>query len=144
MVTERAKHIFQSVESDFKLNISTAWIDYEWALRHAIVKSYPNLVLKAFWYQFCLAIRRKCKMVPDFYETIWSNNPASSHFHQLLCLPLLKANDILEGFNILKQTVHGLVPMRAVSPSSVEKDQITFPLIGDCLENSARSTIMNL
>lgn len=106
MTTKRAnhiyEHIFRVIENDFKLNITKAWIDYEVALRDAISKIYPHIVLKGFWYQFCLAIRRKCKHIPDFYETIWSND-ASSLFHQFLCLPLFKENEIFEGYSILKR-----------------------------------------
>lgn len=106
MATERSQkiygHIFQSLEDDFKLNTSEAWIDYELALRDAIMICYPRVILKAFWYQFCLAVRRKCKTVPYLYESVWSKS-LSSLFHQFLCLPLLQANEIFEGINILKR-----------------------------------------
>lgn len=108
LVTERAFQVYddilQIIQKDFKLNVSAAYIDYDLSLRDVMVKCYPRVTLKAFWYQFCLAIRRKCQLVPHLYESIW-NDHSSELFHQFLCLPLLEENEILEGVNILKQKV---------------------------------------
>ncbi len=134
MATERAKHVyehmFQSIENEFHLRIEKAWVDYELALRDAIMLCYPNITIAAFWYQFNLAIRRKCKLIPNLYESIWLAN-ASSTFHQFLCLPLLREGDIADGFNVLKRTASTVEPMRdvinIVESLIVEKESRIFP-----------------
>lgn len=106
MLSERDKiaykHALQIIEEKFHLQISKAWIDYDLALRNAIASIYPSVVMAAFWYQFCYAIRRKCKLIEQFYENVYLSN-ASHLFHQVLCLPLLPQSQVSEGIAIMKR-----------------------------------------
>lgn len=136
MTTERAnhiyEHIFRVIENDFKLKITKAWIDYEVALRDAISKIYPHIVLRGFWYQFCLAIRRKCKQIPDFYETIWSND-ASSLFHQFLCFvsdALVDVSGFVNVFFFGFLFVHAL----ALCPYALHSKHLILLLLNLCFD----------
>lgn len=84
-----------------------------WILKNALIQFYPSVKLSAFWYQFALAIRRKCKTIPNLYESIWMDD-TSSLIHQFLCLPLLKQSDVADGLNILKRNANDIESIKPV------------------------------
>lgn len=94
--------LFSIIEQKFHLNPIRAWVDYERALREGMKTTYPQMIIRAFWFQFCLAIRRKSKTIPQLFESLWQNANANVLYHKLLALPLLPATDINNAFNTLK------------------------------------------
>lgn len=67
------EHLLHTIEDNWNLNIGKAWVDYDRYLRQALFQMYPNISISAFWYQYCLAVRRRCKKIPNFFEFLWSN-----------------------------------------------------------------------
>lgn len=92
----------QTIQLEWSLNITKGYIDYEKCLRNAIRREYPAIQIKSFWFQFCLAIRRKCKTIPNFYEYLWENPIANILYHKYLCLALLPETETAAGFEYLK------------------------------------------
>lgn len=71
-------------------------------LRKAINEFYPGATLHGCWYHFCAAVRRKFLSL-DMYELISKFPAAKLICRMLLCLPLLPAESIYNGYNIVKQ-----------------------------------------
>lgn len=73
-MTDRKQATFQrildEIESKWRLNLTNAWVDYERSLRNVIRSQYPDIDIKAFWFQYCCAIRRKCKTFQNFFENL--------------------------------------------------------------------------
>lgn len=96
------KHAFEIIEEEWQLQMSKTWIDYDSALRNALINIYPAVDMNAHWNQFCYAMRRKCKLIDQFYESVYLSN-ASHLFHQVLCIPLLPENLIVDAEEIMKR-----------------------------------------
>lgn len=96
------ERLISIIQEKWNLNLTKAWVDCERSLRNAIMKAYPQIEVRAFWYQYCLAVRRKCKSVDQFFEFIWENAEANVLYHKLLCLALLPLSEIVSAFNLLK------------------------------------------
>lgn len=92
-----------TIQLKWSLNITKGYIDYEKCLRNAIRKEYPAIEIKSFWFQYCLAVRRKCKTIPHFYEYLWEHPIANILFHKYLCLALLPETETAAGYEYLKE-----------------------------------------
>lgn len=106
MLTDRNQSTYERVismiEDKWSLNLTKTWVDYERTLRNAVTKCYPQIEIRAFWYQYCLAVRRKCNAVNGFYEFVWDNPLANVLYHKFLCLALLPQSHIIPALNLLK------------------------------------------
>lgn len=96
-------HILKYVEEKWELRPIITWIDYEKSLRSAFFKIHPMANTKGHWYQFMLAVRRKCKTLQNFFDFLWGNTEAAVLYHQFLCLPFMPKEHIKESFSYLKQ-----------------------------------------
>lgn len=94
--------VINEIESKWHLNLTKAWVDYERNLRNAIRNKYADIDMKGFWFQFCIACRRKCKAFDNFFEHLWANPRSSVLYHQYLCLPLIPQSEIGSAFQYLK------------------------------------------
>lgn len=105
-MTQRNKEafdiVFRQIEEKLNLQITKAWVDFEKSLRSSLYQTYPNLAMKCYWYQYCLAIRRKAKTIIGFYERTFEDNHMKDLFHQFLCLPFLTKDKVSAAFDYLK------------------------------------------
>lgn len=105
-MTDRKESSYERVigviESKWHLNLSKVWIDYERDLRNVIKRTYADINMKGFWFQFCIAVRRKCKTFNNFFEHLWIDSPSRVLYHQYLCLPLLPRSEVGSAFQYLK------------------------------------------
>lgn len=52
-----------------------------------------------------VAVRRKASQIPGFFDEIWRSEAKKQFFHKILALPLMKENDILSSFAMLKDEI---------------------------------------
>lgn len=76
--------------------------DYEKALRNGFSNVVPNLHMSACWFHFTQACKRKAMKLPKMIKSIRADKKAESIYRQLLCLPLLPAQEIEGAFAMLK------------------------------------------
>lgn len=105
------KSAFQSIEEKWHFQMSKVWIDYDLQLRNAVADVHPRVIMSAFWYQFCYAMRRKCKIILHFYENVYLSN-ASHLFHQVLCIPLMPQNKIADAVVLMKRKCGVFPPLQ--------------------------------
>lgn len=100
------KAVFRYVEDNiFKLQPARFMADFEAAMRKAIADLYPNTKINGCWYHFSVAVRRKALSF-GLHNLIKNHFDAWSVYKKLLCLPLLPAKKIVQGFEIIvEQTV---------------------------------------
>lgn len=97
------KEIFNFIEKNLiKLLPAQFMTDFEAGLRKAINEFYPVATLHGCWFHFCAAVRRKFLSL-DLYGLISKFPAAKLIYRMLLCLPLLPAESIYNGYNIVKQ-----------------------------------------
>lgn len=81
--------------------------DFENGLRKAIVTCYSNVRLRGCWYHYCAAIPRKS--LSHNLRGLVKDNPSAISIHrQMLSIPLLPAESIEEGYQIVKQNASDL------------------------------------
>lgn len=97
------ERIVQTIQLKWNLDIEKGYIDYEKALRNAIRKEYPAIEIKGCWFQYCLAVRQKCKTFTRLFEYLWEHPTANILYHKFLCLALLPDTDTAAGFEYLKR-----------------------------------------
>lgn len=89
-----------SEDNVFKLKPARFMADFEAAMRKAIVDFYPEATVSGCWYHFCAAVRRKALSF-GLHDLIKNDFNAWSVYKKLQCLPLLPADNIVEGFEII-------------------------------------------
>lgn len=88
--------------------------DYESAMRQGLKNVFPNNKLHACWFHYCQAVKRKCESYPDLKHYVVKDKLVSRLYHKFLALPLLPAESISEGFEIIVEEVNCLCqPMQA-------------------------------
>lgn len=101
--TELYKEIFDFIEKKLiQLKPAQFMTDFEAGLRKAINEFYPDAILYGCWYHFCSAVRRKF-MSLDMYELISKVPAAKLIYRMILSVPLLPAELICKGYNIVKE-----------------------------------------
>lgn len=104
--TEEAyTHLLQYIESEIiSLRPTSFMTDYEEAMRNAIRKTYPGTQLYGCWFHFCQAVKRHGSQLRSGFMVAMRNNAESAKlYYELLCLPLLPHQYIINVFNIIKQ-----------------------------------------
>lgn len=76
--------------------------DYEKAPRTVLKKMFPLAELRACWFHFTQAVRRRAAKMPHVFTLIRHDLSAKKAFYKLLSLPLLKPEQIWDGFEIVR------------------------------------------
>ncbi|XP_017471276.1 PREDICTED: uncharacterized protein LOC108362698 [Rhagoletis zephyria] len=96
-------HVLQYIQSNiFDMKPTTFTTDFEYGLRKALSQIYPQTKLKTCWFHFTQAVRRNASKLPNFMSKLNKDNDAKKLFRKFLILPLLKPDDILIGYQNLK------------------------------------------
>lgn len=100
---EAYSHLIKYINTDL-IDIQPASIitDYEVAMRNALRLAYPDADMKACWFHHCQAVKRHGSQISGFMAVARKTSKAADIYYQLLCLPLLPANEITTVFNIIK------------------------------------------
>lgn len=97
--------VFDFIENKlFHLHPSAFMTDFEWGLRNAIEKKYPQAQLRGCWYHFCSALRKNA-LKHGLFSILKKNPNAKYVLKCLMCLPLLPDNCIQEGYIYIKSIV---------------------------------------
>lgn len=93
------KAVFKYIEDNiFKLKPTRFMADFEAAMRKAITEFYPSAILHGCWFHFCAAIRKRALSL-GFYALMKENSAAWTILKMLMCLLLLPADKIVDGFH---------------------------------------------
>lgn len=110
--TEQAyTHLFQCINAEIiDLQPTSFMTDYEVAMRNALRHVYPDAQMFSCWFHFCQAVKRHGSQIGGFLLAARSNTESSKIYYQLLCLPLLPPEHIVNVFKMIKmeaKAVHG-------------------------------------
>lgn len=108
--TELYERIFKYIEKNiFKLQPARFMADFESGLRKAIKNCYPYVALNGCWYHYCCSIRRRLVSI-HMHQFIENHHEARIIYRKLLSLPLLPAQSIVGGFDMIKAEAkaHGI------------------------------------
>lgn len=94
--------VIQKVEEKWSLQVTQVWVDFERELRSAINHTYPESVVKSFWYHYCNAVQRKAKTIHSFFERTYTDAAADILFHQFMCMPFVPTDKSKQAFDYLK------------------------------------------
>lgn len=101
--TECYTALFQFIEKKiFKMEPAEIITDFEGGIRKAIKKCYKRTTLRGCWYHFCAALRKKCYKL-GLHSILKSNFDAEKLYQQLMSLPLLPAENFIEGYSYIKK-----------------------------------------
>lgn len=96
------ERVFAYIEKNiFKLNPTQFMCDFETGLRAAIRKFYPNTPMHGCWFHYSQRIRSR-HMKSNMYRLITEDFYARRIYRKMLRLPLLPAENILEGYESIK------------------------------------------
>lgn len=76
--------------------------DYETGLRAAIRKFWPGVKLRGCWFHFCKNINKRCRKL-NMSRLLKKNSRAKRIKKALMSLPLLPAEQIIEGYECVKR-----------------------------------------
>lgn len=102
--TEEAyTHLIQYINTEL-IDIQPASImtDYEVAMRNALRLAYPNANMNGCWFYHCQAVKQHGSQIAGFMAVARKNTKSAQIYYQLLCLPLLPANEIITVFMDIK------------------------------------------
>lgn len=101
--TEAYTAVYQFIENNItSLNCKQFMTDFELAMRNGLRDCYPNAARLTCWFHFCQAVRRRATQTPHFIDLINSSAPAMLIYRQIMCLPLLRSDLIIDAFENLK------------------------------------------
>lgn len=96
-------HLFRCIDDEIlPLNPSSFMTDYEVAMRNALGTVYPEAQMYGCWFHFCQAVKRHASQIGGFLVAARSNNESAEIYYDLLCLPLLPPQYIINVFNLIK------------------------------------------
>lgn len=100
---ESYKALFEYIEKEiFKLKPVEFMTDYEDGMRLAIKKHWPTVTIRGCWFHYSKAILKRCRKL-GLAKLLKENDNAKAIKKQLAALPLLPANQIEEGFTVIKK-----------------------------------------
>lgn len=76
--------------------------DYEFALRNALHRVYPHCIRRPSHFHLVQSARRHALSLPQFFQTINADTLQCRLFHKFMHLPLLPAEKMAEGFELLR------------------------------------------
>lgn len=89
-------------ENIFQLERDQFMTDYEEGMRSAISNHWKGVEIRGCWFHLCRALwRRACKLGMS-RKYLQKNSDAMQILKRLMCLPLVPANRIDEGFRTIK------------------------------------------
>lgn len=100
---ESYSHVFRFIEENiFKLKPTEIITDFEAGLRKAINQTYPGAKLRGCWYHYSAAVRKKMLEL-GLHKLLKDNDYARRIKKMLMSLPLLPAENFMEGYDYIKQ-----------------------------------------
>lgn len=97
------KAVFKFIEANvFKLEPSEFITDFEVGMRNAIQECFPGIRLRGCWYHFCAALRKKLLKL-GLHALLKQNGFARHVKKMMMCLPLLPAENFVEGYDYIKK-----------------------------------------
>lgn len=96
-------HLFSNIESRWKISAKKATTDYEKAMKNALLKQYPGIKLISCWFHFCQALAKNAKKIKGFKAFLKENDAAMRMYRKLMCIPLMRADNIRAAFKLLKE-----------------------------------------
>lgn len=101
--TNAYESVFQYIKKNiFDMDGYSFMTDYETSMRNALKNTFPLCKFYACWFHFCQAIKRRCEQDNTLRLLIKTDQHINKIYHKFLCLPLLPAADIPQGFEIIK------------------------------------------
>lgn len=95
--------VFEYIERNlFALGPKEFMTDFEDGMRLAIKKHWPNVVIRGCWFHLCRAIDNKTRAL-GMVKMLKSHQDARMLKKQLMSLPLLPADQIIEGYKAIKK-----------------------------------------
>lgn len=108
---EAYTHLFQCIEAEIiNLEPTSFMTDYEVAMRNALRVVFPEAQLSSCWFHYCQAVKRHGSQIGGFLMAARKNTETAKVYYQILCLPLLPADYILDVFSIIRmeaKSAHG-------------------------------------
>lgn len=100
---EAYTHLFKYIDAEIiKLQPTSFMTDYEVAMRNALRSVFPEAQLSSCWFHYCQAVKRHGSQIGGFLMTARNNTETAKVYYQILCLPLLHADHILEVFKVIR------------------------------------------
>lgn len=96
-------HLFSNIESRWKISAKKVTTDYERATKNALAKLYPGIKIISCWFHFCQALAKNAKKIKGFKKYLKQNDAALRVYRKLMCLPLMRADNILAAFKMIKE-----------------------------------------
>lgn len=96
--------VFEFIEKEQLFIISQNahfMLDFETGLRKAIAKRYPKATVNGCWYHYEASLRRKFRSL-HMLRIIADDDDANKLYRKLLSLPLLPAEYIETGYELIK------------------------------------------
>lgn len=91
-------HLLQYVDQNImSLKCNSFMTDYERALRNALITVSPDAKVTSCWFHFCQACKRNAYKL-GMKTILETNENARTSYYELLALPLLPANQIMDAF----------------------------------------------
>lgn len=93
--------VFKLIEEKlFKMQPAEMMTDFEDGMRLAIKRVWPDIVLRGCWFHFCRSILRKSVKL-GMKKLIKKNRRAKVVRKALMCIPLLPADKLQDGFDCI-------------------------------------------
>lgn len=89
-------------EKIMSLDCASFTTDYETAMRNALHKLFPLVVLFACYFHYTQAVKKHAWKTAGLVQLIRTNSNARSIYYRIQCLPLLPPQFILDAFTELK------------------------------------------
>lgn len=106
-------HLFKCIEAEIlALNAFSFMTDYEVAMRNALGIVYFDAKLFSCWFHFCQSVKRHGSQIDGFMLAARSNTKSAKLYYELLCLPLLPPEHIMNVFSGSEK--HARQPVRRV------------------------------
>lgn len=102
------EQVFNYIENHLiKLSPQLIHSDYEASLVRALRNVYPRAKITGCWFHYCQALRKHFRYGKqnEMFRNLMNNSELYNLYKKLLSLPLLPAERISEGFEIIKEEI---------------------------------------
>lgn len=87
----------------FDMKCASFMADFEVAIRNALHAIVPGVPIHGCWFHFCRSLQRTAGQISGLLKYFNDNGQAGIIYKKLRLLALLPSDQILFGFNLLKQ-----------------------------------------